>query len=315
MTSTPIAVAAAVAAGGMLASTGVLQQRAASRRPSEESLSFRLLASLARDRTWLLGLGTGFASYGFQALALAFGPLALVQPIFLCELIFAVPYSVRKHKLRLRAREWAGLLAVPVGLAIGIVAAHPRGGKVLVPLGSWGAAMAGVAVVALLSVGIGRRVGGAVRSSLYACAGGTVMALQSAFLAATVSLMEHRGTGVFLAWQPYLLIVATAFGVLLVESAYQAGPLAASMPVIDAVEPSVAIAIGVTLFSERINLTPLDLAGTAVGLVAFFAGVVLLDTSPVVHALQGRQEAGRRQREAVTAVATHRQGSDGTGSQ
>ena len=299
MASTAIAATSAVVAGGLLAATGVLQQRAASRRPTKESLSFRLLVSLARDRTWLAGLGTGFASYGFQALALAFGPLALVQPIFLCELLFAVPYSVRANHLTLHGREWIGLLCVPAGLAVGIVAAHPRMGNALPALSSWGAAIAGVTLVAGVTVLAGRRATGAPRSSLFACAGATVMALQSALLDATVSLMKQRELGVFVAWQPYLLIVATAFGVLLVESAYQAGPLAASMPVIDAVEPSVAIAMGVTLFGERVNAGPPDLLGTAAGLVAFLVGIVLLDTSPVVHRLQGRQEASREDGDAA----------------
>lgn len=285
-----IALPAAVVAGGLLAATGVLQQRAASRRPKKESLSFRLIVSLSRDRTWMLGLGTGAASYGFQALALAFGPLSIVQPLFLTELLFAVPYSVRSHRLRLHTREWAGVLSVPAGLAIGIYSARPQPGSALQPLASWAWAIAVVVAAAAVAVAAGRRVSGSPRSSLYALAGGAVMALQSAFLAATVALMAQRGVGMFAAWQPYMLVVATAFGVLLIESAYQAGPLAASMPVIDAVEPSFAIAIGVTLFSEHIRTGGWNLAGTALGLVLFFAGIVALDTSPVVHRLQEQQE-------------------------
>lgn len=171
-----------------------------------------------------------------------------------------MPYSVRRNRFALHRREWLGVLAVPVGLAVGITAS------------------------------VGRRVHGAARSSLYAAAGGVVMALQSAFLAATVTLMQHRGFGVFAAWEPYALIPATAPGVMLIESAYQVGPLAASMPMIDSVEPLVAIAIGVTLFGERMRTTPLALGGAAVGLVLFVTGILLLDTSPVTHALQNRQE-------------------------
>lgn len=290
MADKAVAIGAAIVAGGFLAATGVLQQRAASKQPSEESLSFRLLLALARDRTWLLGLATGFLSYGFQALALAFGPLALVQPLFLTELLFAVPYSIRYNHLRMGKREWAGVLSVPAGLAIGIYSSQPTPGSALQPVSAWIGAMAFVAGVSAIGVAVGRRVRGAPRSSFYALSGGAVMALQSAFLAATVALMQHKGFGVFIAWEPYMLVVSTALGILLIESAYQAGPLAASMPAIDSVEPSVAIAIGVTLFNEHVNTGRLPLAGTTAGLVLFFTGIVLLDTSPVVHRLQRQQE-------------------------
>lgn len=286
-----VSIGAAVVAGGLLAATGVLQQRAASQRPADESLSPRLLLALARNRTWLTGLGTGVLSYAFQALALAFGPLALVQPIFLSELLFAVPVSVHLHHMHMHARAWIGVVAIPLGLAVGIFSAQPKPGDYIQPLLRWMIAIAAVAVVAGVAVLAGRRAHGPARASLFAFAAAAVMALQSGLLGATVALMKHSAVALFTAWQPYALIPATAVGVLLVESAYQAGPLAASMPAIDAVEPSVAIAIGVTLFGEHVRLGALPLAGTAVGLVAFFVGIVLLDTSPVVHALQGRQEA------------------------
>ena len=124
-----ISVIAAVIAGGCFAAGGVLQQRVASARPDDESLSLSLLADLARRPLWLAGIGMAVLSYGFQALALAYGPLALVQPLIVTELIFAIPISVRLHGMRLHRREWAGALAVAGGLALAIVAAHPRGGQ------------------------------------------------------------------------------------------------------------------------------------------------------------------------------------------
>lgn len=116
------------------------------------------------------------------------------------------------------------------------------------------------------------------------------MAAQSALLSATVALMSRGIVALFTAWQPYALVPVTAVGVLLVQSAYQAGPLASSMPVIDASEPSIAIVLGVALFGERIATGVWNLTGTAIGLALFFAGIVLLDTSPLVHRLQRQQE-------------------------
>lgn len=291
MAETGIAVGAAILAGASLTATGVLQQRAASRRPPEESLSPRLILSLARDKTWLAGLGTGVVSYAFQAVALGFGALSLVQPIFVSELIFAVPLSVRLNRMRMHARDWLGLWSVALGLALGIAAADPRRGQPLAHLFHWGLALAGVAAVAGVAVAIGRASGeGAARSSLYALAAAVTMALQSALLNATVSLLGQGLGTLFTSWQGYALVPVTAVGVLLVMSAYQAGPLAASMPVIDACEPVTAILLGLLLFDEHIRTGALALAGTTGGLILFVAGIIALDTSPLVHALQRQQQ-------------------------
>jgi uncharacterized membrane protein len=79
------------------------------------------------------------------------------------------------------------------------------------------------------------------------------------------------------------------------QSAYQAGPLAASMPVVDAAEPSVAIALGIALFGEQVATGTWNLLGTGVGLAGFFVGIVLLDTSPLVRRMQKQERAGREE--------------------
>ena len=82
------------------------------------ALSPRLLLTLARRPFWLAGIGAGVVSIGLQALALAFGPLTLVQPLLVTDLVFAMLLGMRRSRQRLGMREWAGMLAVVAGLAI-----------------------------------------------------------------------------------------------------------------------------------------------------------------------------------------------------
>ena len=98
-----IAIPAALAAGACFALAGVFQQYEAASRPSSESLSWKLLIALAKRRLWLVGMVLALVSYGFQSLALAYGPLSLVQPLIISELIFAIPLSARMRRLRLGA--------------------------------------------------------------------------------------------------------------------------------------------------------------------------------------------------------------------
>ena len=133
-----IAVLAALAAGACFAVGGVLQQREASTRLADEALSLRLLADLAHRPASLAGIGATAGSFLFKAVALAFGPLTVVQPLIASELVFAIPVSVRRHGFQLHLGEWSGIVAVTVGLTVGIIAAAPQAGNPLPSLVRWG---------------------------------------------------------------------------------------------------------------------------------------------------------------------------------
>ncbi|RCW43232.1 hypothetical protein DFQ14_107121 [Halopolyspora algeriensis] len=281
-----ISIIAALAAGACFAAGGVLQQREASTAPEGESLSPRLLLDLARDKVWLGGIAATAGSFLFKAIALAFGPLTLVQPLIVSELLFAVPVSVRRHRLRLGPREWSGIVAVGGGLILGIIAASPSRGDVLPPLSSWAAMLGAIVVLMAVSLLIGRRLSGPARASTFALAAVALLATQSALLAATVALFKQGIVTAFTAWQPYAMAVTSIVGLMLVQSAYQAGPLAASMPVMDTANPVISIAIGVLVFGESINTGVWHLAGAAGGLALLLTGIIVVDTSPLVHRVQ-----------------------------
>jgi drug/metabolite transporter (DMT)-like permease len=285
-----VSAVAAVVAGLCLATGGVLQQRAASRRPSDERMSLRLVRDLVTDRTWLLGIGAAVLSYGFQALALALGPLILVQPLVVSELLFAIPASVRLRGLRLRPRDWAAAASVVVGLAIGMVAADPRAGERLQPITVWAPALATVAVVTGLCLLVTRFTDGPQMATAYALSGAVMMGMQSALYAATIALLRHSGWSLFLSWLPYALIGVSLFGAFLIQNAFESGPLAASTPVIDAVLPLMAIVLGIWIFDEHVRTSVFGLAGAAVGIVLVIGGIVALDTSPVVRKEQQLQK-------------------------
>ncbi|WP_200262888.1 DMT family transporter [Streptomyces sp. HSG2] len=290
-----VAVLASLAAGLCFAVAGVLQQRAAGARPDEEALSPRLLKHLLGDRLWLRGIGLAVLAYGFQSLALAFGPLSLVQPLIVTELLFAVPLSAHLHRTRLGAREWFGTLAVACGLALALFSARPRGGNATASLSAWvlvvGATIALVASALTLARSLPS---GPWRASAVALAAGALMGTQSVLLAATVEHLERGLVATLAAWQTYALVLASVGGLLLIQSAFQQGPLAASLTVIDATEPVVAVTVGVLVFGEAVRGGWPVTAVTVAGLVLVVAGIAALDSSPLVAALHGDQRARAR---------------------
>jgi drug/metabolite transporter (DMT)-like permease len=293
-----ISVVAALAAGCTFAVGSVLQQSAAREAPQSVSMSWRLLVDLAQRRRWLIGISCDVGSFAMQALALAFGPLALVQPLLVTGLLFAVPMAVRWRGRRLGPREWAGTVAVGAGLAAFLAAASPTDG---VPTTSWDRwLLMLIAVGGLMAVGIvvGGALSGALRASAYGLSAGAAFGLLAALTKASTHLLG-QGAGVFFtSWQPYGMAGVALAGAIVQQSAFQAGPLPASVPVMDAVEPTVAVLIGVFAFSEQVGTSAGALAFEALGVLLVLSGIVTLDRSPVVlelsHASPEQAEPARR---------------------
>src|SRR4051794_41650861 len=119
-------------------------------------MSWRLLVDLAHRPKWVLGISADVGSFALQAVALAFGPLALVQPLLVTGLLFAVPLAVRWRGRRLGPREWAGTVAVGARPAAVFAPASPAAG---VAQTTWG--KGGVILIAgRRLVGVGHRGGG-----------------------------------------------------------------------------------------------------------------------------------------------------------
>ena len=76
----------ALLTAGSNACAAVLQRKAAAQVPPERSMHISLITDLVRRRIWLAGIGMVIVAAVSQAAALATGPIALVQPIFIIEL-------------------------------------------------------------------------------------------------------------------------------------------------------------------------------------------------------------------------------------
>lgn len=292
-----LAILFAVAAGGCFAVANLVQQRASrSRRPGP--FSPRLIVALFRNRTWLIGFALVATSYGLQSVALSFGPLSLVQSIMVSEILFTAPISAWLHHEHVGPWLWLGAGAVAVGLPLALVTTSPQQGDPTASGQAWLWAIAAVGAVAALGIVARRLLHGVARASALAFSGAVVMGSQSALL--DVSLVHlHQGVvAVLTSWQTYVLIVASVLGGWLIQAAYRDGPLAASLPMLDAGEPTVAILIGVLLFGEQLQSGPVRLPLAILGLVLVLVGIVVVDNSPTVQrvAREERHEHEQGQR-------------------
>lgn len=267
--------AAFAVAGAASNAVGTAFQRKAASASNRGGL--RLLAELVRRPFWVIGMCGVVGAALFQSLALINGPLALVQPLFILELPFALLVAAPLMHRRLPRWGWWGVGGCVAGLALLLVAAAPHGAVNHAPLSRWIPALflclGGMAAAVLLS---GRGRSPARRAALLAAASATGNALTAALLkSASGTFADHGFTAFLRSWQTYGFALAGAGSVILLENALQAGPLAAAQPALTIGDAVVSLTLGMTLFGEWIR-TGWWLVPEAVGALMIVGGVVVL---------------------------------------
>ncbi|MGW0765561.1 DMT family transporter [Streptomyces sp. NPDC002676] len=269
--------AAFAVAGAASNAVGTAFQRKAASASSRGGI--RLLAELVRRRFWLLGMAGVIGAALFQSLALLNGPLALVQPLFILELPFALLVAAPLMHRRLPRWGWWGVGGCVAGLAALLLAAAPHGVTHQAPLARWIPALclcAGGMAAAVLLAGRGPGARPARRAALLAAASATGNALTAALLKSATGTFADEGFLAFLrSWQTYGFALAGVASVILLENALQAGPLAAAQPALTIGDAVVSLTLGITLFGERIR-TGWWLVPEVLGALLIVVGVFVL---------------------------------------
>lgn len=99
----------ALLTAGSNACAAVLQRTAAAQVPPARSMHVSLLADLVRRRVWLAGIGMVAVAAVAQAAALATGPIALVQPVFIVELPVTLVLAALASHDRSALRQLTGI--------------------------------------------------------------------------------------------------------------------------------------------------------------------------------------------------------------
>jgi drug/metabolite transporter (DMT)-like permease len=306
--STPIAVAAAIVAALVFGISSVAEQRSTKRVKTERALSPRILLDLVRQPLWVTAIGGTVAGFALQVVALRFGPLALVEPILVCDLIFAVLIAAYLRSRRADPVMLAGAVASTAGVVGFLAIAHPSAGKAtvsfsaLLPLAAGlAASVAGCLFVAQRSQNL--------RPLALALACGVCYGV-AAFLVKLVTGDFSGGLPHLLSnWPIYAVAVIGPVGFVLNQDAFQAEAatmIAPVMSIITAADPLVSIALGYVFLDEKLSSSPAGTAGEVASLVVMVMGIVIIAR----HAPQviRQQEEAARRRETTPATESLRSG-------
>ncbi|MDQ2729442.1 MAG: DMT family transporter [Actinomycetota bacterium] len=276
--NTPIAVVASLCSAGGYAASSVIQHRTARSTPSGTGLRLGLLGDLARRPAWLIGLCLAAAAFAAHAVALSLGELAVVQPLLIAGLLFALPASVLLDRHRPSLTEWSWALMLVISLALFLTAANPTAGSVPSDTDRLGLIVAIGTVLAAAVALLANQLDRDHSATAFGTAAGLTYGLTAALIKQVSQTASHDPFKLLTSWPAYALIAIGACALVLNQAAYQAGPLAASLPPMTMVDPVVAVIIGVLVFDEHLAHT-----APAILLETLSAAAVLLATIQVAN--------------------------------
>jgi drug/metabolite transporter (DMT)-like permease len=264
-------VSAVAYAGG-----AIVQEQVAASSPDAQ------YAPLRRPAWWAAVSLNGLGGL-LHVVALALGPLSLVQPLGALTIVFALPMAALFVGRRAGATAWRGALMATVGLAGLLSLVGASDAQSLDTAQRVGVALVtGGAVVALMIAGRAAHRHPAVRSILLATASGIAFGMSSVF---TKTVAVDWNGGVSAGDLPSLAVIgvlATA-GMVLSQASYRGAGLAAPLATLTVVNPVVAAIVGITMFGETFRY---GTAGTVLALgcgVVAAGGLIMLTTERIAR--------------------------------
>ena len=282
MSSPVLAVLLSLVAAFLFACAAVAQQSAASAVQDGRSL----VSGLATSPRWWAGVVGDLGGYLVQVAALAVGSVSVVQPLLVSMLLFALPLAAKYSGLRMRRATWLSAVGLTTALVAFVAVGDPTEGNSNAPLSEWALPVATVVVIALIGAVAGAAVNDSGRAALFlGIGGGLLFGVAVAFTKYVTDLVEADPPGALAAWQTYALVASGVAGFYLQQRAFQAGPLAASLPAVTVCEPLAAVFLGVVVLDERITMDG------ARGPIVVAAALAMVVTTVVLSREQGREHA------------------------
>lgn len=247
-------------------------------------MSTSMATTLVRQPLWWAGTFAAIAGYVFQAVALAHGSLLLVQPLLVSSLLFALPLSAALCHQRISRVQWGWAMLLTAALAVFLLVGQPREGHSRPPIPAWTLALAITVPAVIACVIAAHRAAGRVRASLL----GVAVAVLLGMIAVVTKVCTHRFAiggwhALLTVPAPYVLVGLAVTVTVVQNSAFHAGALQASVPIMLVGEPVVAVLLGVVVLGEHLAVGGAAALVLVLAVVAMVAATVALGRSQAIE--------------------------------
>ena len=278
MVVTCLALAAALAN----AVASICQRLGVEDAPANDGPTLGLVRHMVRRPVWVAGFAIMALGFVAQAVALHLGSLDVVQPLLVSELVMVVLALWLWFATPLRARDLLAVGATTLGLAAFLALATPSESAVSPSNARWLAVTAVVLFVATSLVLLAMR-GPAWWRALLRGAGAAVgFALVAALTKSLTNVLVTDWGALLTTWQLYALCAVGLASFLVMQSAFQVGPFAASQSSLILLNPLVSLVIGHVLFDESLRGGTLRTVFEILSVALLVAGAVGLSASPLI---------------------------------
>lgn len=242
----------------------------------------RMALSFVTSRVWMAGFVISLAGLGFQVIAFALAPLAVVQSIYGAGLVLLVVVARLALREPLGWREGAGLCVIVaavvlVGLSLGTAAKVGLDGsaaKVLVVAAASAAAAVGLLAASRSARSVDPGIALGVASGLFygvaalGTKGASTIVARDGVLASVPHLLVSP--------YPYLFVAASVVGLVTFQTGLQRSRVGLVAPLSSVVSSTFVVAAGMALFAEPLPGDPASTAARLAGFAGVLVGTVLL---------------------------------------
>jgi drug/metabolite transporter (DMT)-like permease len=293
-----MASALALMAAFLFAVAATLQQKGALNLDGVSLAKPMSLVRLVGQRMWLFGTAALLVGYVLQAAALDRGRLAIIQPLLVTTIVFALPLGWLLTNQHIGRREVGGALVIVLGLAMFAIYGDPAGGKDNAPNDEWAIAIVVLGAICAGLLVYGRNGTPTKVAAVYGAVAGILFGLSAALTKPTLDLL-HQSVGEMLShWQCYALAVAGVLGFVLQQVSLGTGRLAPSVATVSVANPVVGVLLGILILDERLSRPAWHVLVAVIGLVLALGGAVLISL-----ASQPGPEPQAREADSTPALA------------
>ena len=270
-----VAVACAIAAAMVYGAATAVQHAAAARTAGQ---GVRGLTALLRDPRWLLSVGADGLGLLLQVIALAFGPVVLIQPLLVLALPVALPVGWLLGGPRPGRADALAVTAIVAALAVFfLLIGDPGTGT---PMRVVPALIAAGGCLVALAVAVALRGRSPSRAALLGAAAGAGFGLAGVLINALALEVDDAGWSGLSTSRGITALASTllvgAAAVTATQLSFQLGALGASFPANESVAPVAAVALGAVLLHEQVPATPVYLLSYLACAAAITAATIRL---------------------------------------